>query len=255
MVWLHGGPGLDHHLLLPLARRLAEERDIWLPDLPGHGISNLPSGRLPGLPRLMDHLERWLGGLPGETAVLGGHSLGAWIVRELLRRGRVAPRAAVLLTPPAAEQMEASPSVSALRRGLARGLESSYGPEGAEGAREALRGLRDHVTRECGGRPPRELLREVERTRIRAPWTYRALLRNLLRRYRAPVRSFDPPCPVLVLGAERDATTPPVQAARVARATTGSELVIVPDVGHYLEKLDDVAREIRVFCHQHEEEP
>lgn len=239
MVFLHGGPGLDHHLLLPLARRLADAWEVWLPDLPGHGASGAPLGRLPGLTRLVDQTGRWLAGLPGGMEVLVGHSLGAWLAREVLRRGPVSPRAAVLLTPPAAEQTEASPTVSALRRGLSRA--------GEPDRREARRSLEEHVRQETGDKMPDELRRAVEHCRVRPPWAYRALLRNLLRRYRAPVRPFEPPCPVLVVGAERDRTTPPVHAARVARSMEGAELEIVAGMGHYLERVDDVAREIRDF--------
>ena len=256
LILLHGGPGLDHHLLRPLGALLAggasdpagpidrtPSWEVWLPDLPGHGASDLPSGQLPGLAMLEDRLAAWLGGLPGGYDALIGHSMGGWLVSRLLRAGRVAPRAVVLLAPPAAGQERAA---TALRRAVAA---MAAGPRSAGSARSgrpgrsgrdrkrrrerARRELRAHVAAETGGAARPEFLAEVERAAVRDARSYGALLRDFHRVLTGPVRSFDPGCPVLVLCGDRDLTTPPEQARRVAESLVGARLEVIEDAGHY----------------------
>ena len=103
LMLLHGGPGLDHHVLLPLPDRLAEHYQVWLPDLPGHGRSLHEGEKLPGADSLRRRMSAWLAGLAGAGAapgILCGHSLGAWLARDLVRTGSAAPEALVLLSPP-----------------------------------------------------------------------------------------------------------------------------------------------------------
>ena len=48
-------------------------------------------GRRSELGLLVERTARWLSGLDRIPAVLGGHTLGAWLAREIVRRGRLAP--------------------------------------------------------------------------------------------------------------------------------------------------------------------
>lgn len=252
LVALHGGPGLDHHLLLPLGLALAEDFDVWLPDLPGHGASVPPHGATPGLRTLEERLGRWLQGLDGSTDVLLGHSLGAWLVRELLRpdgpatRGGKRPdvRAAVLLSPPAAGQRR---TATALRRAgalVGRG-------KGAPGRREARarREVQAHVETETAGRLSPAFADALSHARLLDARRFAALTGELHRRLVAPPRPFDPGCPVLVLCGERDRTTPPGQAAQVADSLTGARLELLPATGHYpfADALGPTTRAIRTF--------
>ncbi len=249
LVALHGGPGLDHHTLLTLGLALAARRRVWLPDLPGHGASAAPTGKLPGLRALEDRLERWVAGLPGgEPPVLLGHSLGAWLVRELLRRRRVEPRAAVLLAPPAAGQRRAETSLRRAVGVMARA--SAPGPVvGSGGEHRARRELRSHVEAETRNRASELFLESIHRARLRDPRLYGPLLRSLHRGLTGPVRPFDPGCPILVLCGEEDRTTPPDQAARVAASLVGARLVHLPGAGHYpfAEALEATVQRIEEF--------
>lgn len=269
LILLHGGPGLDHHLLVPLGSLLAERlegrREVWLPDLPGHGASEGPSGRPPSLATLEDRLAAWLGGLPGGDDVLIGHSMGAWIVGRLLRKHQVTPRAVALLSPPAAGQERDG---TALRRAVAAmaswGRLARPGRAGRSGrpgranragrgeARErerARRELRAHVAAETGEAARPEFLAEVDRVAVRDPRVYPLLLRELHRSLTGPVRPFDPDCPVLVLCGERDLTTPPEQARRVAESLAGARLELIEDAGHYpfAERPEAVAERLLAF--------
>lgn len=247
LVAVHGGPGLDHHVLLPLGLALAERYEVWLPDLPGHGASAASHAPVPSLRSVEERLGRWLRGLEGEPGALLGHSLGAWLLRELLhpdRPLRVRARAVVLLSPPAAGQKRAA---TALRRAgelMGRG-------KGATGRRDARarREVRALVEAETGGRASAAFLEALGRARIRDPRLYAALAGDLHRRLVAPARSFDPGCPVLVLCGEEDRTTPPEQAARVAEALEGARLRLLPGTGHYpfADALEPTAHAVREF--------
>ncbi len=253
LIALHGGPGLDHHPLLPLALLLAEPYEVWLPDLPGHGRSIAPSGRPPGATATERALGAWFRGLrqvrgePGRgdappDDLLLGHSLGAWFLERLLRRRRVRPAAAVLLAPPAAGRGR---DETALRRALSAMGDVEPGKRSERAGRE----LRAHVAAETRGAARPAFLEAVERTRVRDPRLYRALLRNFHRAVTGPVRPFDPGVPVLVLCGEEDRTTPPAQARRVAESLAGARLELLPDAGHYPfgERPEETARRILAF--------
>lgn len=229
LVALHGGPGLDHHTLLPLARRLASRFEVWLPDLPGHGASIAPSGRLPGLQGLAEQTAAWIRALPVEVDALIGHSLGAWLVREFLRRRRLAVRAAVLLAPPAAGRRG---GVTAWKRAV-RIVAPPPVEHGEAGERRARQELLAHLRAECPAWPLPEMAGDVARARLRPVSAYGALLRNLHRRLTGPQRPFDPGCPILVITGALDRTTPPSEASKVAAATAGARLEILEDAGHY----------------------
>lgn len=237
LMLLHGGPGLDHHLLLPLGMALAGRYEVWLPDLPGHGASQGQGGAAPGLRALEERLGRWLRGVfageagPAASWVLVGHSLGAWLVREQLTAGGAARAvgAAILLAPPAAGQRARG---TALRRAgdlMRRRREPR--------ARSDVRARRDvlaHVEAESAGEVSPLFEACVAAARLRDPRAYPQLTAELHRRLVGAPRRFEPDCPVLVLCGERDLTTPVEQARRVADGLAGARLERVPEAGHYL---------------------
>lgn len=249
VVALHGGPGLDHHCLLPLARRLASRFEVWLPDLPGHGASLPPSGRVPGLQQLTDHTAAWIRGLPVRVDALVGHSLGAWLARELLRRRRLEVRAAVLLAPPASGRRG---GVTAWRRAAHL---VSPAPRDAARPEQARRELLAHLQAECPGWPGGalgEMTADVARARLRPASAYPALLRNLHRTLTGPLRPFAPGCPVLVVCGAEDRTTPALEASKVAAATAGARLEILEGLGHYpfAEQPEETALCVAAFLSQ-----
>lgn len=221
VVALHGGPGLDHRILLPLAERLASRHEVVLPDLPGHGESPPSDGARPGLRETLALLEAWLLSLSGTTHALLGHSMGAWLAAEIVRRRRVRPGALVLVNPvaePPATWRLATPSSR---------------PRGGNAHDAALAALLAHVEWETGEEPSRELAALLGGGCLRPASAHAELLRVLHRTLAEPAEPFDPGCPVLVLGGERDRTTPPSHARKTAQRIRGAACAILPDEGHY----------------------
>lgn len=78
--------------------RLAPDRPVAAPDLPGFGASDKPDHALT-VPELADALGAWLDGEGYESAVLIGCSFGTQIVAELAARRPDPVAATVLLAP------------------------------------------------------------------------------------------------------------------------------------------------------------
>ena len=217
MMMLHGGPGLDHHILLPLADRLAEKYQVWLPDLPGHGESLKMGEPLPGADSLRRRMSAWLAGLQQAGSgpnILCGHSLGAWLARDLVRLGAASPETMILLSPPS-RPTKAEPAGPNLEIRRAR--------------EEWLRYLQIEVPGPMSDRFRQAALD----TMVVPPSRYVRLLRTLHRVFMNRPTPFDPGCPVLVLAGEMDRTTTPEQAEEIVRATGGATLQLLPNCGHF----------------------
>lgn len=229
VVLLHGGPGLDHHLLLPLALPLEAKYEVWLPDLPGHGASREDWQKLPGLVEVRDRTARWLAGLPGGVGILGGHSLGAWLAREACRRGAVRPEALFLVSPPAGGGRDTvtrtlDESAEAIRLGAAPD------PDDVSIVREEFMKF---VGRETSWALSESFVQAFSLSRLRSPRAYTRIQREFRRMRRKPTPAWDADLPVLVLCGDRDATTPPSDAREVTSATSGATLQILEDAGHF----------------------
>lgn len=241
LVLLHGGPGLDHHVLLPLAVPLSARLEVLLPDLPGHGRSHAAGAGLPDLDGVLERTARWIAGLEPPAVVLAGHSLGAWLTREMLARRRVHPRAAVLLSSPvASESGDGRPMRpwTGARRRTRRGVDAAL-------AREFL----EACTEDTEAAPSPAFVASLSRSRLRSPQEYDGLLGQLRRSLGAALRPVHPGCPVLVLTGETDRVCPPEDARRLAAATAGAVSRVLAGTGHvpFAADADPVARAILEF--------
>ena len=97
LLLLHGTGGSRAHWQ-PVLERLAGQRDVLVPDLPGHGASAPPPEGTPHTPagyaRLLAELLDELG---IATAHVAGNSVGGWTALELAKLGRA--RSVVALGP------------------------------------------------------------------------------------------------------------------------------------------------------------
>ena len=240
LIVVHGGPGLDHRSLAPLGTALARDHEVWMPDLPGHGASHEDGARLPDLNQTIDRTARWLAGLDVGAPVVA-HSLGAWVVREAIRRRGFRPPAAVWIAPPAG---------TGRRSPVRRSVDALSIRERPVDDLDAVRAeLLAHVAQESPESLTPEFREAITLGRMRPPWAYGPLLRQL---HRALIRRTPrcvPGCPVLVIGGRLDRTTPPAHARAVADATDGAELVVLEKQGHFpaADGSDAVERAIRSF--------
>ena len=84
VVLIHGY-GMSSRYMVPTARRLAMERTVYAPDLPGHGRSEDP-GRTLTVPELASILYEWMDAAGLGRVVLLGNSMGSQIAVELAVR-------------------------------------------------------------------------------------------------------------------------------------------------------------------------
>lgn len=97
VVLLVHGTGASTHSYGELARILSKAFTVVVPDLPGHGFSQLPSSERLSLPNMAEDLGQALQAL-GVNPVLGvGHSAGAAVLVQMALDGRRAPTAIVSL--------------------------------------------------------------------------------------------------------------------------------------------------------------
>jgi pimeloyl-ACP methyl ester carboxylesterase len=211
-VLFHGGPGLEHRVLLPLAEQLAEAFEVWVPDLPGHG----DAPRLdPGASVIQKAMVR-LATLDGGADLVVGHSLGAWLLRDCLRQGTLTPRqGVVLLSPPSGGQ----PRIRGMRiRRQTRG--------------SLVADLLEQVRSETGRPPSPRFVECLEQSVLHGVDAYPNLHRTVAKALSRPLTRLRPTVPVTVISGECDRVVSLHQASEVAAATSAT-LVTLPGVGHY----------------------
>lgn len=198
VVLVHG-LAVSHRYLTPLAVALAATHQVYVPDLPGFGLSERPRGAY-DVRRHAEHLAAWLAAYRLPPVCLLGHSFGAEVAASLAATHPDAVRALVLAGP-------TSDPAARSRRGL-------FG-----------RWLVDTV-REAPLQAP-ILVRDVWNAR---PWRVLATLsysaRNAIEADLVRVTA-----PTLVVAGRRDPVAPAGwrdEAARLANA----DLVVVPGAAH-----------------------
>lgn len=89
VVMIHG-LGVSSSYFIPAAQGLATEFDVYLPDLPGHGLSDTPAVQ-PDISGLAQSLIDWMDCAGIARACLVGHSMGCQVAIEaaLCHPGRI----------------------------------------------------------------------------------------------------------------------------------------------------------------------
>ena len=88
------GVAVSSRYLVPLAEHLAPRARVYVPDLPGYGLSDRPAGRDLTVPELADALLGWMDRVGLDRPHLLGNSFGCQVI--------VNPRAVPPHRPPAA---------------------------------------------------------------------------------------------------------------------------------------------------------
>lgn len=199
VVLVHG-LAVSHRYLTPLAETLGTSHPVYVPDLPGFGLSAHP-GHSYDLRQHVAHLLAWLDAYRMPPVCLVGHSFGAEVAAALAVARPGAVRALVLAGP-------TSDPTARSRRGLVG------------------RWLVDSL-REAPWQAP-ILVRDVLDAR---PWRVAATVAHSVRNaveedlVRITV-------PTLVLAGERDPIVPPRWRAQVTRLVPDARLVTVPGAAH-----------------------
>ncbi|MFG1883969.1 alpha/beta fold hydrolase [Micromonospora sp. NPDC049102] len=97
VVLVHG-LAVSHRYLTPLAVALAATHPVYVPDLPGFGLTEHPRGAY-DVVRHADHLAAWLAAYRLPPVCLVGHSFGAEVAAALAATHPEAVRALVLAGP------------------------------------------------------------------------------------------------------------------------------------------------------------
>ncbi len=218
---VHGFP-LNHTIWLPQARALASRYRVILPDLRGHGRSEVPPGPYPmdlyadDLAALLDHLQV-------ERVILGGLSMGGYIAFAFYRKYMHRLRALILADTRAGAD---APEGRERREAMARLAEK----EGAAAiAAQMLPNLLGPYARER--RPA--LVARVQNMMARTnPTGIAGALRGMAQRPDATPLLPTIAVPTLILVGESDALTPPAEAERMAAAIPGARLTVIPQAGH-----------------------
>ncbi|HEY9764468.1 MAG TPA: alpha/beta hydrolase [Trichocoleus sp.] len=97
IVLVHG-LGVSGRYLVPLAKALAAQYRVFVPDMPGYGSSDRPDHVLE-VPELAQFLDHWLDTVGLEQAVFLGNSFGCQVIAELALRYPHRIDRAILLGP------------------------------------------------------------------------------------------------------------------------------------------------------------
>ncbi len=85
IVLVHG-VAVSSRYLLPLAERLAPHARVYVPDLPGYGLSDRPPGRNLTVTELADAFLAWMNRIGLERPHLFGNSFGCQVIADLSAR-------------------------------------------------------------------------------------------------------------------------------------------------------------------------
>ncbi|ALC18141.1 pimeloyl-ACP methyl ester carboxylesterase [Desulfuromonas soudanensis] len=219
---IHGYPLCRRMWRPQVAALAAAGYRVITPDLRGFGESEAPGGAV-SMELYADDLLALLDHLGLEKAVIGGMSMGGYVLLDLLARHRQRFSAALfIVTRAGGDDAEGK----ARRARLA----ATALAEGALPVADAFAGL-VFASGTAGSRP--ELVREVRSwMEGTSPGGLAAGLLAMADRVDFTSRLSELTLPALVIGAEEDRAIPPAESRRLAEGLPEATLVILPGGGH-----------------------
>lgn len=216
VVLVHGY-GVSSRYMVPIAKRLAAERPVYAPDLPGHGRTDDPARTL-SLPELADVLRRWMDSLRLARVAFLANSMGCQIVAEFAVRWPERVDRLILV-----------------------------GPTTDAGARSFWPYLPRFLKTAWMERPSIIPLVAKDYVRAGIPALYREMRAVFADRIEDKLPRIE--APVLVLRGEKDAIVPQRWAEEVARLAGADGVRVIPGAGHALNytAADELMRRIRPF--------
>ncbi|MEU1589087.1 alpha/beta fold hydrolase [Micromonospora sp. NPDC005710] len=199
VVLVHG-LAVSHRYLTPLAVALSTTNQVYVPDLPGFGLTERPRGAY-DVRRHADHLAAWLAAYRLPPVCLLGHSFGAEVAAALAVTHPGAVRALVLAGP------TSDPAARSRRALLGRWL--------VDNTREAPLQV-PLLTRDVWNARPWRVLATLSHS------VHNAIEADLVRIT----------APTVVLTGGRDPIAPPPWRDQVTRLVPDAALVVVPGAPH-----------------------
>ena len=204
VVLVHG-IGVSGRYLLPTAVRLAASVSVYVPDLPGFGLSTKPAHVL-SVPELADALAAWMAAVPIRRATLLGNSFGCQIIASFAARNPGAVSHVILQGP------TMDPQARTAIRQLGRWAMNSFQEPRVQGA-PPLGAVVRRDYRDAGVRRVLGTFREALRDRIEL---------NLPRIT----------APALVVRGARDPIAPEGWVKQATALLPRGRLVVVPGAAH-----------------------
>lgn len=222
VILVHGF-GVSCDYFVPLAERLAAERPIYAPDLPGHGRSDTPVHPL-DIPDLAQTLLDWMDSVGIKKAFLVGQSMGAQIVSEAVHRQPQRFNGLILIGPTRDPRAGAVLHTWRLLRV-------------APFERLSLFGI---------------LVRDYLRMGWRLLPECRAMMQDPM-----AARLGQLSVPVMLIKGEHDVIVPADWLAYLRQVTGATQVFIIPGKGHAVHHSapDEVAHAVRAFLHEVETNP
>jgi 2-hydroxy-6-oxonona-2,4-dienedioate hydrolase len=208
MVLVHGS-GLSGRYMIPVARELTGDFHVYVPDLPGYGLSGDPGAAL-GVPQLADWLIAWMDAVGLECASMLGNSFGCQVIADLAARYHARVERALLQGP-------------------------TTPPEERSGFWQFVRWRQNQ-------RWNPDWLGPVTMQDYRHAGLWR-MVRNFHYQLTDPIEDKMPriQAPVLVIRGEHDPITHQEFAQMLASLAPRGELAVIPDVAHTLVSVAPVA--------------
>lgn len=239
LAYLDSAPGAGPRPTLVLAHAFPLGAQMWEPqlrampdgwrlialDLRGFGGSTDPDpeASFPSLDEYADDVIDLLTGLELDQAVLGGLSMGGYVMLAVMRRAPELARALVLAdTRAGADSSEGR----AARRGMLA-LVDREGPQGV--AQEMMPKLLGRTTIETNPDAAETVRRLIKG---QSPAAIRGAILRMMHRPDATPGLSAIAVPTLVIVGEEDTLTPPAESEVMAGAIAGATLVTIPGAGH-----------------------
>jgi magnesium chelatase accessory protein len=229
LLLVHGTAAATHSWrgLLPI---LATRFRVIVPDLPGHGFTDLPPAQRLSLPSMAHALGALLQALEARPVMAVGHSAGAAVVLRLALDGRIDPQAVVSLN---GALLPLGERHAAFFTKAARMLVGLPFVPNLLAWRASNRDVAERLLRDTGSRIDAHgvdlyarLFRHSSHVAaalgMMANWDLLPLLHDLPR--------LRPPLILVVGGADR--TIPPAQAERIRARLPAARIVTLPGLGH-----------------------
>ena len=255
LILLHGGPGLDHSMFRPYLDALGDQYRLLYVDERGQGRSDRVDPATLSLEVFARDVDLLAAALELDSFALLGHSFGAIIATYHATELGTADAYVISGGADSSEALDADVEASLDALGEeGKTIAASWEAEKTVETEEELKQLlRDQMPFHFHGDPPEGYAEETvgspEVLRYFASMGYGAF------DYRAKLKGVDKP--TLVIVGEHDRTTTP-RAARVLHdGIQGSELVVIPDVGHmsFVEETNRYLAAVRDFLARRKREP